>query len=143
MKNFIYLLIWMFLINASVHANKYDNQIDLAMSKMVEAFEAEGGSRKIDDYTDLIKIQYNKERKIILLTHEVDIGSMLNKEYLDKSDAWKIKSANKIKACLSGFGVLLKNKLIKIEHVFLDNKANYIVLRYFISSDDCDVENEK
>ena len=133
----------MFLINASVYANKYDNQIDLAMGKMVEAFEAEGKSRKIDNYTDLIKIQYHKELKIILLTHEVDIGAMLNKEYLDNSDAWKIKSANKIKACLSGFGVLLKNKLIKIEHVFLDKKSKYLILRYFISSDDCDIKNEK
>ena len=143
MKKYTPYLAWMLLLSTSACANDYDSRIDLVMSKMVEAFELEGGNRKVDEYTDLIKIEYHEYKNIVLLTHEVDIRGMLDKEYLDDSSALKIMNINKAMVCLSGFGVLLKNKLIKIEHVFLDKKSKHLVLKYIISSEDCGVRNEK
>ena len=140
LNNYIIHLVWLLFSTTSVYANNYDNQMELAVNKIIDNFESEGRTRRIDEYTNLIKIQYLRDRKTMTLIHEVDINGMLNEDYLDKSNAIIIKNANKTMICLSEFGVLLKNNLINIEHIFIDKKSKYLVLRYLISAKDCVVK---
>lgn len=141
-KKFLFSL-YAILYVATVSANDLNVQVNSAIGKMIEHFDLNEKSRKIDEYTTLIKIQHRRVDKILTFTHEVDLNAMINRDYLDDSRAGAITNANKQMVCSSGFAVLVKNGLVNVEHVFLEKKSRHLVLKYVISSKDCEVKNEK
>lgn len=133
----------MTLYVASVSANDLNIKVNSAIGKMIEHFDSNEKIRKIDEYTTLIKIQHRRNDKILTFTHEVDVNAMINRDYLDDSRAVAITNANTQTVCSSGFGVLVKNGLVNVEHVFLEKKSRHLVLKYIISSKDCEITDEK
>ncbi|MFO0107240.1 MAG: hypothetical protein ACK52H_08220 [Burkholderiales bacterium] len=141
-KIFLFPLCAIFCVN-TVCANDLNAQVNSAIGKMIENFDLKQNSLKIDEYTNLIKIHHRGGDKILTFTHEVDVNAMINRDYLDDSRAVAITNANTQTVCSSGFGILVKNGLVNVEHVFVEKKSKHLVLKYLISSKDFEVANEK
>jgi hypothetical protein len=118
-------------------ANDAENQTDMAMKTIVQAFRA--GKIKLDHdvYMSILDVEYIKDESILRVTHGVDMNKMFGREYLDASTAEYLAGANRYRVCSSGFGVLLRNKLVNVEHVYLNTESRRLVLRYMITLEDC------
>jgi hypothetical protein len=110
------------------------------MRKIVQAFKSGKTNHTPDEYTKINDMEYIKKGKILRITHEVDMNKLSGKEYLDTSSAEHLTNSNKSKVCASDFGILLKNNLVNIQHIYLNKTSKHLLLNYSITQKDCHAE---
>jgi hypothetical protein len=139
MKKFLILFIFSHILSISAE-NKIPSksELDSVMLNAVKQFNEQLAGLKIDEYTNIKYVTYDKNPPLFTYFYTTTALSYLKKDSLDQAQKDAMRKFNIPKTCSSQMKPLMKPYNLKVDHIFEDKNTGKVIYKLTVSHLDCE-----